>query len=443
MVYIYWKYIMQASSKIQKQLLNNKFKKQLTKNYFVSCMITRNKNKMKKKQWVLIGLIALLSINAIAQVKLSNTDLIKLDFNALEKNKKAVELKDSNLLLAYKQLLKVADKLLKYAPVSVMDKTETPPSGNKHDYVSLAPYWWPDSTKKDGLPYIRKDGVVNPEVKNYPDKNNMPKLCENVYFLALAYYYGGNEKYAKHASKLLQVWFLDTATKMNPNLKFGQFVKGRNDGRGAGIIDTRQFVFAIDAIELLKKSKSWTKKNNTGMQKWFAAFLSWLNTSEIGKDELNAKNNHGVWFDAQALAMAVFVEDKVQIKEITNRAVNRLDVQMDKEGLFPLEMERTTALHYSVFILNAFNVIAQLSEKSTIDFWNMQTKSGKSLQKGLQALLPYIIKEKKWFGQQIKEFHYEDAYPLLIRGASKLKCTTCYESLKKIAGEENLIYRLL
>jgi hypothetical protein len=398
---------------------------------------------MKKIKWISLFLFTAVWQISAAQVKLSNTDLIKIDFNALSVKKKSIQQKDTGLLRAYNQLLKEADKLLKYAAVSVMDKTEIPPSGDKHDFMSLAPYWWPDSSKPDGLPYIRKDGVTNPEVKNYPDKNNMPKLCENVYFLALAYYYSGNEKYARHATKLLQVWFLDTATRMNPNLKFGQAIKGRNDGRGAGIIDTRQFVFAIDAINLVKSSKSWTKKHYTGMQQWFTEYLNWLTTSDIGKDELDAKNNHGVWYDAQALAMAIFIENKDAAKEIINRSAKRLDVQMDKDGFFPLEMERTTSLHYSVFILNAFNIIAELSTQAGTDFWNLKTKSGKSLQLGLQALLPYISKEKKWFGPQIKEFSSADAYPLFIRGASKLNCTTCTVSLKKIAGEQNVIYRLL
>jgi hypothetical protein len=398
---------------------------------------------MLKIKSILIGLLVLVINNAAAQIKLSTDYLIKTDMAVLEKNKKAIDAKDALLLPAYNQLLKAADKLLKFKPVSVMDKTEIPPSGNKHDYVSLAPYWWPDSSKADGMPYIRKDGKTNPEVKNYPDKTNMPQLCENVYFLGLAYYYSGNEKYAQHASKLLQVWFLDTATKMNPNLNFGQFVKGRNDGRGAGIVDTRQFIFAIDGVELIKKSKSWTKANNTGLQKWFTEYLNWLSTSKNGKDELDADNNHGVWYDAQSLAMAVFIENKAKAKEIVNRSINRLDAQMDKDGFFPKEMARTTSMGYSTFILNAFNVIAQLSEKADIDFWNMQTKSGKSLNKGLQALLPYISKEKPWFGQQIKDFKYVESYPLFIKGASKLKCTTCYDSLKKIAGEENILYKLL
>jgi hypothetical protein len=371
-----------------------------------------------------------------AQVVSSNSQIIKLDFDVLQKKKQAISIKDASLLPAYNQLLKTADKLLMFKPVSVVDKTEVPPSGDKHDYMSLAPYWWPDSTKKDGLPYIRKDGMVNPEVKNYPDKNNMPKLCENVYLLGLAYYYSGKEKYAAHASKLLQVWFLDAATKMNTNLKYGQAIKGRNDGRGAGLIDTRHFIFAIDGVELIQQSESWTKENRNGMKKWFAEYLNWLISSEIGKDEMNAKNNHGVWFDAQVLSIATFLENQPLVKEIIARAANRLDEQMDKDGFFPLEMERTTSLHYTVFILNAFNIIAQLSEKAGIDFWGMETKSGKSLNKAIQVMIPYISNEKAWMGQQIKEFNYAEALPLLLRSSSKLKCASCPAILKKITDEK-------
>ena len=93
-------------------------------------------------------------------------------------------------MTAYKQLIKDADKkALTFGPVSVMEKKGLPPSGDKHDYMSLAPYHWPDPSKPDGLPYIRKDGQTNPEVKDYPDKDNMPKLCEYVYTLGLAYYF--------------------------------------------------------------------------------------------------------------------------------------------------------------------------------------------------------------------------------------------------------------
>ncbi|MBC7507777.1 MAG: alginate lyase family protein [Ferruginibacter sp.] len=390
---------------------------------------------MKKSLKLVVLFCVGLSSFCLGQANLSNTDIVKLDFKILEEKKAGLLLKDAALLPAYNELIKNADLLLSYQPVSVMEKTEIPPSGSKHDYMSIGPYWWPDPLKADGLPYIRKDGVVNPEVHNYPDKESMPKLCENMYSLALAYYFSGNEKYAKHVSKLLSVWFLDSATKMNPNVQFGQAIKGVTTGRAEGVIDTRQFIFALDAVELIKPSLYWPKQKNDALKEWFTAYLKWLNTSEIGKDEMNAKNNHGVWFDAQALSFALFIGDKKEANKIVERASERLDKQMDRNGFFPFEMERTTSLHYSVFILNAFNIIAQLSEKTDRNFYSLQTKSGKSLQMGINTMIPFLSDPTKWTGKQIKPFHSSDGYALLLRSASKYNCTDCIEIIKGKAGK--------
>ena len=392
---------------------------------------------MTKKLILHVLLLCLVSKGLYADPKLSKTDLIKVDFKVLAEKKKRLKAKDASLMPAYKQLLKDADALLNYKPVSVMDKTAFPPSGNKHDYMSIGPYWWPDPAKADGLPYIRKDGEVNPEVRDYPDKENMPKLCENVNLLAIAYYYSNDEKYAKHAAKLLKVWFLDTTTCMNPNLKYGQAVKGKNEGRAEGVIDTRQFIYAIDGIQLLKGSKSWTTQNNKAIKKWFSEFLNWLNTSTIGQEEMNAKNNHGVWFDAQALSIALFVDSNELANKIVLRAADRLDKQLDNNGLFPYELERNTSLHYSVFILNAFDIIAQLSEQTKTNFWTLETKSGKSFKKAFDAILPFISKEKEWTaGKQIKPFGFGDAVPLFLSGSTKLNCTDCMETVKKNTGNQ-------
>ncbi len=369
------------------------------------------------------------------EVKLSNTDLIKLNFKELAINKTKLQEKSTDLLPAYNQLIKKANMLLRYQPVSVMDKIDMPPSGNKHDYMSIGPYWWPDPSKPNGLPYIRKDGEVNPEVRNYSDKENMPKLCENIYNLGLAYYFSNNEKYAAHASKLLQVWFLDSATKMNPNLNFGQAIKGKINGRAEGVIDTRQFIFALDGVQLLQGSKAWSADKNNALKTWFAQFLNWLNTSEIGKDEMNAKNNHGVWFDAQALCIALYVDSTNMADDIVARAAERLDKQANKDGLFPYELERTTSLHYSVFIMNAFNIIAQLSANTHTDFYAVQTPNGQSFKKSMDAILPYVMKEKSWTYPEIKPFNVSDAFPLLLRSSQKYQCSQCVEFIKHSAKE--------
>jgi len=376
---------------------------------------------------------------------LSKSDIVKLDFSILTAKRNKLASKDTALVPAYDQLLSDADKLLSFQPVSVMDKTGIPPSGDKHDYMSIAPYFWPDPSKPDGLPYINKDGQVNPEVRQYQDKQNWPKLCENVYMLALAYYFSHDEKYARHASKLLRVWFLDPATKMNPNLNYAQAVKGVTPGRAAGLIDSRFLIWAIDAIDLLQNSTSWTAQNQKEIKNWFATFLGWLQTNTIGIDELNAKNNHGVWYDAQCLSMALFLDSTALADKIVTRAADRLDKQMDSTGLFPLELTRTTSLHYSVFILNAFYVVAQLSDQTHTNLWTVKTASGKSLQKASEAILPYITNKKEWPGPQIHPFNFQDAVPLLLRAQTHYGCSSCPPAIKTIDGTQYkiLLFNLL
>ncbi|MGB6432120.1 MAG: alginate lyase family protein, partial [Candidatus Acidiferrales bacterium] len=135
---------------------------------------------------------------------------------------------------ALDQLRADADRALAQAPLSVIDKQIAPPSGDKHDYMTLAPYWWPDPSKPDGLPYIRRDGQTNPEIHKIPDHQSFDTLTSSAYDLALAYYLFRDESYATHAELLLRAWFLDPATRMNPNLQYAQAVRGVNEGRGTG-----------------------------------------------------------------------------------------------------------------------------------------------------------------------------------------------------------------
>jgi hypothetical protein len=383
-----------------------------------------------------VCLLSVMTTTALAQDSLlSKSDIIKLDFKTLADKKTRIRSKDPALMPAYEQLLQDADKLLEYAPVSVMQKSGIPPGGDKHDYMSIAPYFWPDSSKPNGLPYVNRDGVVNPEVRKYTDKLNMPVVCENIYLLSLAYYFSNDEKYAKHASKLAEVWFLDPATRMNPNLNYGQAVKGVTEGRAEGLIDSRFFIWAIDGIRLLQTSKYWTPGNQTSLKQWFSAFLTWMQTSKIGQKEMNSRNNHGVWYDAQALAMALFIDSVELANKIVLTAANRLDEQMDTSGLFPQELTRTTSLHYSVFILNAFTIVAQLSEQTRTNLWTMETPSGKSLKKGFQAILPYITREKSWPWPQIHGFNYFNAVPLLVADMQGFQCPSCTDALKDIEGK--------
>src|SRR5436190_6482872 len=147
-----------------------------------------------------------------------------------------------------KQLTKDADKLLLKRFGSVMDKKAIPPCGNMHEYYSKARYYWPDPTKPDGKPYIRKDGQKNPDNDLISDDKNFDDLINGVNSLSWAYYFTGEDKYAAKGVELVRMWFLDTATYMAPNLNHAQERTGIDTGAGSGIIDTHQLPLMLDAI---------------------------------------------------------------------------------------------------------------------------------------------------------------------------------------------------
>ena len=286
-------------------------------------------------------------VNALCQDKSPKMDMQKINFKNIAIVKQKIHNKDQLLLPAYALLMNACENDLQWGPVSVMEKEGVPPSGDKHDYMSIAPYWWPDSTKKDGSPYIRRDGLINPEVNEYKDKLYLVDLCEKVYELGLGFYLSDNPAYAKKAVELLETWFLNPVTKMNPNLNYAQAVKGVAEGRAEGVIDTRHFIFMLDGVKLISHSAYWTNEKDQALKQWFRSFYNWMNQSKIGMEELNAKNNHGVWFDAQALSITIYLDSLTESKKIIQRALDRLDEQMDSKGAFPLELARTTSLHYS------------------------------------------------------------------------------------------------
>ncbi len=396
-----------------------------------------------KKYIFSIG-FSLFVVVAFPQGKLSRADIVTMDFKSLLVSKVKVKEKAADVMPAYNNLISLCNKNLSFGPYSVMDKTDFPPSGNKHDYMSLAPYWWPDPTKKGGLPYIRKDGDVNPEVNNYPDKENMPRVCEKVYELSLGFYFSDNEVYAKKASELIRVWFLDSNTKMNPNVNYGQAVKGIFEGRGEGLIDTRHFIYLLDGVNILNASKSWTQKDNDALKTWFRAYYHWMNNSKNGVDEKNAPNNHGIWYDAQSLAITNYLDSLEESKKIINRALGRLKEEMDTKGAFPQELARTNSLHYSVFILNAFESIAQSAHNINVDFRNTKLSNGMSLKNAYDFLTPYLLGKKQWTWPILKHFDAENAYPLLLSASKHNACNECLPFIYNQSPEsKKLLLRIL
>jgi hypothetical protein len=341
---------------------------------------------------------------------------------------------DAPLKAAVAALEEDARKALTFGPVSVMDKRVTPPSGDKHDYMSQAPYWWPDPSKPDGRPYIRRDGERNPEIGGITDHANFDRVMASVSTLGLAYRVTRREEYATHAARLLRVWFLDPATRMNPHLEYGQGIPGINVGRGIGIIETRALTDMLDGVLLLSGSGAWKGADEDGLHAWMAAYLRWLTDSTHGKAESRNGNNHETWYDVQVAGLALYTGQEDLARRTIEGARARIARQIEPDGRQPRELERTRSWDYSIFNLRAFFDLATLGSRVGVDLWNYRTPDGRSLRKALDYLVPGVSGERPWTHAQITTFQPNALTPLLRRAAAAWKAPEYRELADKIGG---------
>jgi len=324
-----------------------------------------------------------------------------------------------DLAVPLAQLRAEADLLLELKPASVMDKPRIAASGNRHDYFSQAPYWWPDPAKPAGLPYIRDDGRLNPESKSGTDSAAFGRTCRAVETLGLAYWFTGDERYAQKAATLTRVWFLDPGTRMTPNLEHAQAIPGINDGRGIGIIEARHLIVLADGLALLAGSPAWTAADRTAMTAWLSDYYHWLTTSQNGHDESKAAgvyagNNHGSWYDVQVAALALHLGRNDEAKKILAAVpMERVARQIEPDGRQPLELARTKSLNYSFLNLEALVLLARLGETVDLDLWKFSTPDGRSLPAALRYMAPYTDPAKAWPQKDLESADRTRLLPLL------------------------------
>jgi hypothetical protein len=333
--------------------------------------------------------------------------------------KKRILSGDPVLNSAWRDLTKQAEKAINQGVFSVVQKKKLAPSGDKHDYMSMGPYWWPNPDTPDGLPYINKDGQVNPECRG-SDRTSLKKLIENVETLALACFYLDDIPYGEFAGKLLKTWFINPETRMNPHLEYSQGIPGHCEGRGTGIIDTMNMHCLLDAVGLLDYMGVW-EEDQIELKKWFEELLYWLQYSKKGIEEYNATSNHGTWYDVQVCSIALFIgKNEVAKKYLSESFSLRVEKQIEPDGSQPQELKRTRSFHYSLMNLRGLFCLARLGEHLGLDIWNFCSKDGKLLRKAVDFMLPYILDYSTWPYNNINkpsEIQWIMAYLLLMNAA--------------------------
>lgn len=275
-------------------------------------------------------------------------------------------------------ILAEAQAALLRGPYAVTDKTTLPPSGDPHDYWHPAPYWWPDPTRRDGLPYVHRDGQRVPGSDLFSvastqfDRTRLQLMLGDVTSLALAWRVTGDAMFARHATGHVRTWFLDERTAMNPHLRYAQVRRGHDDDRGqpAGIIELKDLYYFLDAVRLLERSGCLTPDDSARLASWLTDYLRWLRTSDQGRRECLATNNHGTCYDLQVMAVAAYLADGVEFAEACLRATGRLATQFDRSGAQPEELARTQTRHYCAFNLTSWANLGRLAQAGGHDLWS-------------------------------------------------------------------------
>jgi hypothetical protein len=235
---------------------------------------------------------------------------------------------------------------------------------------------------------------------------------------------------------------------MNPSLLYSQAIKGRFTGRGIGIIDTIQLIEVAQGIIAMQNAGCIDKQLLETIKTWFAEYLKWLTTHQYGKDEMNAKNNHGTCWVMQAASFAKLTGNTQILEFCRNRYKEvLLPGQMSADGGFPQEIQRTKPYGYSLFNLDAMTMICDILSDDKNDLWNWQTADGKSIRKGIEFLYPYVAVKSKWpYNHDVMYWeNWPVAHPFLIFGAIKFnekQWFTTWSSLEHFPSVEEVIRNL-
>ncbi|KAK7042641.1 chondroitin AC/alginate lyase [Favolaschia claudopus] len=313
----------------------------------------------------------------------------------------------SKLAGAQDTIVAWADEMASYGPWSVTYKPVVAPSKDKHDYMSWAPYQWPDCSKVPNhnkltqsqvwktCPYVFRDGQVNPDRWLPNDFQSFFNLSDAVLYNAIAstFQNDSSSKYSQNAVKFINTYFLDPRTAINPNLNYAQMNRGPNGQHGeyTGILDLRAFAKIASGILILREHKNpdWTSDIDSKIIAWCKKYIEWLQTAPIAKQAASAKNNHGTFYVNQMMALKLIVNDKAGATKLGRKYFGgTFKGQMKSNGDQPMEASRSHPYHYRNFNIAGMITNARLLKYAdpTSDVWNT-TSNGATIKTAVDFLM--------------------------------------------------------
>ncbi|NOK71135.1 MAG: hypothetical protein GFH25_541284n11 [Chloroflexi bacterium AL-N10] len=292
----------------------------------------------------------------------------------------------------YDRLMDDARDALSAGPYSV---TRNGVPDGEHSYFTEAPYCgW---KRVDGKDPDCRDGQINPQA-NRADYDASIAVGRDVRTLGLAYVLSGEERYAERAAYLINVWAVNSDSRMNPRFTNGQ-------SRIELSITMPGLFYGAD---LISESSSWSNNDQR-------AFRSWANDFVDSGKAWTGENNFEAWRLVFVASGAAYTNDRSDLNYVYDRFKAIMPEHIGSEGQMVKELGRTKSLMYSLYSLNAFTQIAEIARHNGENLYDY-SRNGRNLKLALDYHVLYSINPDRWQRQQIAPIeskdvaHYEFAY---------------------------------
>jgi hypothetical protein len=294
------------------------------------------------------------------------------------------------------RILETAADALTQAPTPLTSIPAPHSPGTPHDFYSEADDYWPDPAAPSG-PYVVRSGPSNPAAFT-AHRDALLNLSIHVPALTAAFILTHDPRYATQAIAHLKAWFIDPATSMTPSLLYAQVIPPAKTGRFEGVVEAVHLAEVVQCIPFLSNSEAFAQPDLTALEKWFADYFEWLNSSRLAGLARDHKSHHGSSWLLQAAAIAHLnqADDRPlttlrhQFKSSTIRA------QMLSDGTFPHELTTPDPYRNSLFNLDMLAAVCLLISTRFENVWDFDLADGPGIRSAVARHYPYILNRGAW-----------------------------------------------
>ncbi len=281
------------------------------------------------------------------------------------------------------RILAAAEKALGHAPRPLTSLPVPPAPATPHDfYTAVEP-------EGEELASARRDALLALTL-------DVPALAAAVQLLRVSDAKLA-QRYADHAAKHLEAWFVTPGTRMTPALIFGQVLPpekvGGQGGNPEGLIEAVGLAELAVAIPFLGLDADRVE----AIAGWFGEYLEWLTTSRLAALTRDRKDRHASSWLLQAAACAKMTRNDHMLAELSHRFKTvTIRAQIDAGGIFEHELTTLNPFRNSLMNLDLLAGCCVLLTTRFDSVWEHELQDGPGMRAAVARFYAFMMDRGTW-----------------------------------------------